>query len=291
MKTKDSLFRERLKQDVPKMPSQMAERFDDTVASFQNAPRRKNSAFRAVRLAGAILVFALFVLPNLNPTFSHAMQEIPVLGKIIRVFSIYKEEDTSGNHYIDVNIPQVEDSERNSQALDYVNADVETLTKKVMDEYYSVAADLPDAHTGLVIDYDVLTNTSQWFTLRLMVYRDAGSSSVKYYFYHIDKQNGTLSQLSDLFRQDFDYQTAISEEILTQMSRRHQENPNMVYWNGESNFSDPFRKIAENQNFYFNTNGDLVIVFEKYEVAPGYMGCPEFIIPLEVYEKGLKSPS
>ena len=37
---------------------------------------------------------------------------------------------------------------------------------------------------------------------------------------------------------------------------------------------------------YFDDKGDLVIVFEKYDVAPGYMGCPEFVIPREVYQDG-----
>ena len=76
------------------------------------------------------------------------------------------------------------------------------------------------------------------------------------------------------------------------MALRHRENPNMVYWTEEeSKINVAFRQIAEDQNFYFNADGDLVIVFGKYEVAPGYMGCPEFTIPLQVYEEGLKSAS
>ena len=34
--------------------------------------------------------------------------------------------------------------------------------------------------------------------------------------------------------------------------------------------------IRPDQPFYINHAGNPVIVFEKYEIAPGYMGAPEF---------------
>ena len=33
---------------------------------------------------------------------------------------------------------------------------------------------------------------------------------------------------------------------------------------------------------------NIVIVYNKYEVAPGSMGCPEFVIDKKIYEKYLK---
>ena len=46
--------------------------------------------------------------------------------------------------------------------------------------------------------------------------------------------------------------------------------------------SPNFNEISETQNFYFNEAGELVIAFDEYEIAPGYMGCPEFVIPKSV---------
>ena len=37
-----------------------------------------------------------------------------------------------------------------------------------------------------------------------------------------------------------------------------------------------FPSIADDQRFYINEAGNPVLIFEKYEVAPGYMGQPEF---------------
>ena len=39
----------------------------------------------------------------------------------------------------------------------------------------------------------------------------------------------------------------------------------------------------EYQNFYINSNGKVVIVFEKYEIAPGYMGIQEFEIDEQIF--------
>ena len=49
-----------------------------------------------------------------------------------------------------------------------------------------------------------------------------------------------------------------------------------------------FQGITEQTNFYFNEKDELVITFDEYEVAPGYMGAPEFVIPQEVTAAILK---
>ena len=40
-----------------------------------------------------------------------------------------------------------------------------------------------------------------------------------------------------------------------------------------------FKSISNKTNFYVNEKGKLTLVFDKYEVAPGYMGMVEFSIP------------
>lgn len=37
-------------------------------------------------------------------------------------------------------------------------------------------------------------------------------------------------------------------------------------------------EINEDRGFYIKENGDIVIVFAKYEVAAGYMGPQEFVV-------------
>lgn len=293
MTRNDTVFRKSLKEDMPQMPPQMAAHFDETLAGFRSRTVRRSVAFRAVR-AGAVLLLALFLLlPNISPTIAYAMQEIPVLGELVSVLTVYKTDEEDDRHFQKVDIPQIDTAEGDNAAVDYINADVEALTDAVIAEYEASIAAFPDAYAGLMIDYDVVTNTSRWFTLRLMVYQTAGSGgNLQYYFYHIDKQQGELVTLSDLFRDDFDYQTPISEEIKAQMRQQQTAEANIVYWDDvqEDMLDSVFQLIAPEQNFYFDEAGDLVIVFDKYEVAPGYMGCPAFTIPAQVYTEGLVSP-
>ncbi len=52
-----------------------------------------------------------------------------------------------------------------------------------------------------------------------------------------------------------------------------------------------FESIDPDQNFYIDENGQLVIVFAEYEVAPGSMGEPESVIPTDVLDGFLAQPS
>ena len=45
------------------------------------------------------------------------------------------------------------------------------------------------------------------------------------------------------------------------------------------------------QHFYLNEEGQLVIVFDEYAVAPGSMGMPEFVIPSDLLFGMLAEPS
>lgn len=60
----------------------------------------------------------------------------------------------------------------------------------------------------------------------------------------------------------------------------------MIYWVSggveDDDTVELFEKISKYQNFYINNESKLVICFDKYEIAPGYMGVQEFIIPAEI---------
>ena len=51
---------------------------------------------------------------------------------------------------------------------------------------------------------------------------------------------------------------------------------------------EPKRMQLAEQSFYWNADGDLVLVFDEYAVAAGYMGMVEFTIPQDVYSALLK---
>ena len=69
------------------------------------------------------------------------------------------------------------------------------------------------------------------------------------------------------------------EELLYFFS---QEDEDKVYFLNDEMGAD-FDKIKEDQNFYIDDAGRMVLVFDEYEVAPGFMGIVEITIPETIY--------
>ena len=72
------------------------------------------------------------------------------------------------------------------------------------------------------------------------------------------------------------------------MKEEMKKDSRVKYWIEDAELGDEFTEIDGKHNFYFNKTGDLVIPFDKYEVAPGYMGCPEFTIKGDILKNILK---
>ncbi|MCD8162317.1 MAG: RsiV family protein [Synergistaceae bacterium] len=63
--------------------------------------------------------------------------------------------------------------------------------------------------------------------------------------------------------------------------RRINKKKRGVFWIAPKD-EQGFRSIKAKQNFFINDKGNIVICFDKYEVAPGDAGSPEFEIPRRV---------
>ena len=108
-------------------------------------------------------------------------------------------------------------------------------------------------------------------------------------FRRILSHNLTAVTLEDLFVEGSDYISAISENIKTQMQEQMAADEGVIYFLDNDDMPEfNFQGITEQTNFYFNEKDELVIAFDEYEVAPGSMGAPEFVIPQEVTAAILK---
>ena len=141
---------------------------------------------------------------------------------------------------------------------------------------------------GIASGYEVKTDTDKLLVIGRYVVNTVGSSSTTIQYDTIDKQNKLLITLPSLFK-DEAYIDIISENIKAQM-KEQMKDENNVYWLEDEMMGDEnFSKIDKNQSFYITKDNQLVIAFDKYEVAPGYMGNPEFIIPSELLKDALVS--
>lgn len=277
-----------LRAQAPQVPQETLAAIRGTLSSL--TPEPEAPARSALRWAAAILTLAFFILPNISRNIAYAMQELPLIGQVVRVISVYKLEQADGPQTLAIDMPQVEGAAGLAVPIDAINADVQALTDLAIARFRQDTASYPQSHQSLTVSYEVLTNSDQWFTLRVLVHYDAGSGTPMYYYYHIDKQRCQLVSLSDLFIPQFDYVSALSREIKEQMAAQMEADPSLVYWTYDnSNTCCGFYEISHDQSFYWNENGELVIVFGKYDVGPGSMGCPEFVIPQSLYRSSLRN--
>lgn len=103
-------------------------------------------------------------------------------------------------------------------------------------------------------------------------------------YYNIDVNNSKDIKLADLFKENSDFKTIINDEINKQIKEQTAEGEKS-YFTGENGFVT----INDDSFFYIDKDGNLVITFQQYDIAPGYMGHPEFKIPNESIVQILKN--
>ena len=261
-----------------------------TIKEQEKKMKRKNIINKSViaaAVAGVVFVGSI----NLSSEISYALSEVPVLGSIVRVLTFKTFELKDNNFDAQLKTPAIEGLDSKLEAM--LNEKYLDENQKLYDDFMKEIdelkkADMDEAHMGIASGYEVKTDTDKLLVIGRYVVNTAGSSSTTIKYDTIDKQNKILITLPSLFK-DEAYIDIISENIKTQM-KEQMKDENNVYWLEDEMMGDEnFSKIDKNQSFYITKDNQLVIAFDKYEVAPGYMGNPEFIIPSELLKDALVS--
>lgn len=286
----DRKLRQMAAEEKIKMPDHVQKRMEATLHALptKETKRKRLVLLPRIAAAAACVVFVfIFIMPNVSVVYAQSMEKIPVIGDLIRVVTIRNYLYSDSTHDLNINVPSISD-EDNTSAADRVNDDVDRLTQKLMQQFYDDLGGIgKQGHGSIYVDYDVLTNTDRWFTLRLSVQLISGSSNHYFEYYHVDRATGKTVKLADLFNTE-DFNQILTDHIKAQMYERMEKDESVVYFADDAEFGHDCAYVGDEHNFYFNDNGDLVIPFDKYEVAPGYMGNPEFTIKLDDIQGILK---
>ena len=261
-----------------------------TIKEQEKKMKRKNIINKSViaaAVAGVVFVGSI----NLSSEISYALSEVPVLGSIVRVLTFKTFELKDNNFDAQLKTPAIEGLDSKLEAM--LNEKYLDENQKLYDDFMKEIdelkkADMEEAHMGIASGYEVKTDTDKLLVIGRYVVNTVGPSSTTIKYDTIDKQNKILITLPSLFK-DEAYIDIISENIKAQM-KEQMKDENNVYWLEDEMMGDEnFSKIDKNQSFYITKDNQLVIAFDKYEVAPGYMGNPEFIIPSELLKDVLVS--
>ena len=225
------------------------------------------------------------LLVNASPTFAQAVSNVPVLGSLARVFTVTEYTIEDREHLIDVRLPAL-DMEGNSDLEQRINTEIQTRIDQVLQEAEDRARETkaafvatggdPDEFMPIIIsvDYEIKCQNDQYLSFIITKTETLASAYSEYYAYNIDLQAGKELTLKDVLGPD--YMELANEAVREGIAQRAQDPDNVYFEPGEGGFES----IDEDQTFYLNQEGNAVVVFEKYEIAPGYMGMQEFEIPL-----------
>lgn len=272
--------------------------------------KKKMIRFRIIATAAAAVL--LVILPNTGAEVAYAMGSLPVVGKLFQAVTFRDYQYESERFEANVEVPQiivedvekrgegenekreaenVEEENRNGdvqQTVEEINFDIEQVTNQLIEEFQE-SAELGESYGTLEIHHETVTDNENYFTLKLSMYRGAGSGYESYKFYTVDKRTGKQIQIGDLFQEGSNYNEILSEDIKEQMRAQMAEDEGQVYWVDYEEVPEwNWERLKDDQNFYFDAEGNIVIVFDEYEVAPGYMGAREFTVERSVFENILK---
>lgn len=251
--------------------------------------RLKYKWFASVGVAAIVFLIAI----NTSITVASALSSIPGVDRLIKVLTIKEYIVAEENYDANIKVPAVTNMENKELELGLNNKYLSE-NKALYDKFQAEIEELKKqggGHLGLDTGYEVKTDNDRIFSIGRYVVETSGSSSEEVNFDTIDKVNQILITLPMLFK-DEQYIERISQNIKEQMIAQMKADPEIVYWipgNGDEVSTDMFTSISKDQSFYINNDDKLVIVFNKYDVAPGAMGSVEFVIPTEAIAGDLVS--
>lgn len=251
--------------------------------------KRGSIVAASIGISAAILTLGV----NSSPVLAATLSKIPVVGSMVKVLTFREYTVNEDKYKANITVPSVQGLE--NKALEKsLNEKYLVENKKLYEEFIADMEDLKkksDGHLGVDSGYVIKTDNDNILSVGRYVVNTVGSSSTTFKYDTIDKKNEVLINLPSLFK-DSRYVEIISNNIKKQMREQMKSDSDKIYWVADESKKknmEIFNEITENQNFYINEQSKLVISFNKYEVAPGYMGVVEFIIPTEVIADTLVS--
>lgn len=282
------------KYDKTEIPKELSKRVQAAVEESGARKREREKVARIRRrkvlagkcagvAAGLAIVFTTAL--NTNTAFADMAARLPVVGGVARLLTFRSYEKDEGDWKISVKIPSVEMIAADTNGLDdSLNQEIHELCIRYGEEAQQRAMEYKKAfmETGgteeewaahnieINVWYEIKSQTEDYLSFAVMGTESWTSAYSEARYYSIDLKNGKLATLQTLLGDE--YIRKADESIQTAMKER-QETEGIEFWaQDEGGFSG----IDENTKFYVNEKGNPVIVFDKYEIAPGAYGAMEF---------------
>ncbi len=176
---------------------------------------------------------------------------------------------------IEANYPKI-NGMKNTAFQNNLNKDIENKVNDFLKDVEKSAKDTYDAlgKTGFspyegMVNYEYFINGPVLsIIMEYYSYLGGAHGSTLRESINVNADKGELLQLKDMFKDKDNYKQYILKNINSEMSK-----------DPEKYFSQKLDSFNEN-NFYLDKNGNLVIYFNQYDIAPYAAGIIEFKMPL-----------
>lgn len=275
--------------DAIKIPEELSSKVKEAISKGSVTPKRRHFRWYQTVVCTAACIFLMFVgALNAFPAFAMQVYDIPVLGNIAKVFTFREFVIDDKDKYIEVRMPAIENT-THTELEDRINYEIrlkidgiikeqEERAKEYRQAFLETGGKEEDFHKILVnIDYKVMCSNDDILSFYITKSETLADTYQEQFYYNIDLKTGKEISLSDMLGPN--YIEIANKSIEQQIEQRMAEDENALYFGfGDDTdmLAGRFTTIEEDQTFYINTEGHVVITFEKYSIAPGYMGIQEF---------------
>ncbi|ETJ16419.1 YrhM [human gut metagenome] len=266
------------------MDIKIPENLDDVVKESIKKVDRKSIVNK--KIIGSAAVLAIIFGINISPAFADVVSDIPIVGNIVKLVTVKNYTLKKNNVEADIKVPAIEGLE-NKQLEENLNEEFIKNGKKIYEELIEEFPSINNQMKYVGSDYKIKADNDSFLSIEIIKEEIQASSYTTKKHYTIDKNKQIVLTLPMLFEGD-NYIEEISNDIKAQMIENMKKDSNLTYFletDENEEVINSFDKIKENQDFYINNDGNLVICFDQYEVAPGYMGTLEFIISDKIFKK------
>ncbi|MER2169401.1 MAG: DUF3298 domain-containing protein [Psychrobacillus psychrodurans] len=276
--------------DDIEIPTELQQVVSKSIQNAKKEQSRKMPSFKKFGI-GFVAAAAIFIASvNMNPALAQTLSTVPILGSIVQVISIQEITIDEDTYNADLKVPNVTGL-TNKKLENSLNEKYIAENKALYESFQKEMEALKEVgggHLGVVSTYEVVTDTDEILSISRYEANIVGSSSTTMRTDTIDKKNEVLITLPSLFKDDQGYIETISTYIKGEMTKQMAEDEMNMYWIA-SEEEIGFESIRPDQTFSITADHKLTISFDKYEVAPGYMGVITFEIPTDVIKDELIS--
>lgn len=268
-----------------KIPNELNEIINQSIN--KNRPKNKIKYFYT-----AAASFFLFILigVNISETFAKTFSKLPILGEVISIISIHSKK-IDNDKVLDVEIPKIYSNDENiNNITNKINKEIKNIVNNYTKEAEQRILEYKDAfiETGgteeefnkknIVVDvsYNIKSESINHLSLVLNTNENWANAYNVSHYYNINLNTGNNITLKDILGDN--YIDIANKSIEKQIKQKIKEDENASFFGYGDNNIEGFKTVTDETNFYINEKGYPVIVFEKYEIAPGYMGQIEFEI-------------